>query len=316
MPQVTMSAETVEQTLRFILGSRQGDRVDLSWFGGEPLLCPDIIDRICGGLRQGGLAYTSSMTSNGSLVTPEVTEKMVGDWNLSGIQISMDAAEEDYIARRRYHHYQDEYHKVMENISALSEAGIRVTVRCNVDEGNWENASQYLEDMKDGVESKEGVSLYFAPLNQAKRGEGIISLCEKIEESRKEIAGAGFGSPSQLTYAEHFRINHCMADSASVVITPDGGLYPCEHCPSEGRFGDIWNGVTDEGVRREFCRVDRTREKCRACPFLPNCTSFAACPIEVGFCREIQEMLTLDMLKGWIDGGWGSESADDGISIC
>ena len=313
---LTMNAETVEQTIRYILSSRQGEHIGLNWFGGEPLLCPDIIDRICAGVREAGLSYTSSMISNGSLITPTIIEKMTGDWKLKRIQISVDGEEEDYIARKRYLRYRDEYHRVMENINALSKAGIRVNVRCNVDEGNWENTPRFLKDMEAAIERKENVSIYFAPLNQTKNSDSFLPLCKKITETRKDIAAAGFGAPSQLAYTEHFRVSHCMADAGSVVITPDGGLYPCEHCPPESRFGDIWQGVTDESARRGFCRVDRTREKCRTCPFLPNCTSFAACPIEAVSCRESQEMLTIEMLKAWIDKAQVGDSGDDEITFC
>ena len=71
---------------------------------------------------------------------------------------------------------------------------------------------------------------------------------------------------------------------------PDGGLYPCEHCPPESRFGDVANGVTDDGVKWVFCRADRTREMCRKCPFLPDCTSFASCPVQDTHCREKRMM--------------------------
>ena len=313
---LTMDAETVEQCIRYILSSRQGDQIHLAWFGGEPLLCPDIIDRICAGVREAGLLYTSSMISNGSLITPAIIEKMTGDWKLKRIQISVDGAEEDYIARKRYLQYHDEYHRVMENINALSKAGIRVKVRCNVDERNWDNTPRFLEDMAAAIEYKENVSLYFAPLNQTKKREGFLSLCKKISETGNTVMDAGFRICSQAINAEHFRMNHCMADAGDVVISPDGGLYPCEHCPPESRFGDIWQGVTDEKARREFCRVDRTREKCRTCPFLPICTSFSACPIEVGPCREMQKMLALELLKAWIDKAQVSDGADDEITFC
>lgn len=52
MKPVTMTPETADQTIRYILDTHEGDRVSLVWFGGEPLLCPDLIDRICGGLRE------------------------------------------------------------------------------------------------------------------------------------------------------------------------------------------------------------------------------------------------------------------------
>ena len=49
----------------------------------------------------------------------------------------MDGAEPDYIARKRYYTARDQYHTVMEAVSRMSEAGIRVVIRCNVDEENW-----------------------------------------------------------------------------------------------------------------------------------------------------------------------------------
>ena len=56
---------------------------------------------------------------------------------LNNIQISMDGAEEDYKLRKSYRSYEDHYHGVMDAVSRMSEAGITVTIRCNVDEGNW-----------------------------------------------------------------------------------------------------------------------------------------------------------------------------------
>jgi len=105
MKQVTMTPEIEEQVIRYILGTHEGDKVKLSWFGGEPLLGVRTIDRVCEGMREAGLDYKSSMISNGSLITPEIVKKMASDWNLSHIQISMDGADGDecpsYVANIR-----------------------------------------------------------------------------------------------------------------------------------------------------------------------------------------------------------------------
>ena len=316
MKPVTMNPETAEQTIRYILDTHQGDRVSLGWFGGEPLLCPDLIDRICGGLREAGLAFKSTMITNGSLITPEIIHKMKDQWNLRAVQISMDGAESDYFARKRYSRYCDEYHRVLSSVNEMAEAGIRISIRCNVDEENWDRIPDFLEDVKNIIIHKEKVRLYFAPLYGARLEDRGLELWKKVIAGRKMIEAAGFPSKPLVFEKNGYRVSHCMADGSGVAIGPDGSLYPCEHCPPESRFGDIWNGVTDEKARYEFCRTDRTREKCRTCPFLPDCTSFAACPVQDRDCRKVHELLKMNFLRRLVDNADKGSSVEEEIPGC
>ena len=301
MKQVTMTPEITEQTIRYILETRTKEPVTLKWFGGEPLLCPETIDRICGALRDADVPFQSTIITNGSLLTAEILDKMLRRWNLVFTQISMDGAERDYIARKRYSHNSDQYHFVMDAVSRLSEAGIHTSIRCNVDEENWDGIPQFLNDLKQFVAHKEHVSLYLSPLLQVRTGENDVALWEKIRAARHLIVDAGFQPHGFMDPAMKFRANRCLSDGGGVVICPDGGLFPCEQCPEQNRYGDVFNGVTNEKARYDFCRTDRTREKCRKCPFLPECTSFASCPWKDTHCREMHEMFTLDFLKRLVD---------------
>ncbi len=301
MHQVTMTPEIVEQTIRFILDNRRGDKVHLAWFGGEPLLCPDMIDRICEGVREAGLDYHSSMISNGSLITPEILEKMAGNWRLKRIQVSMDGAEDDYIRMKHYYSYHDYYHIVMDAISRMSEAGITVTIRCNMDEDNSDRIPQYIEDLKNGISDKKNVRLYFSPLHGARLGDNDLLLWQKTLTFSPLIRDAGFLSVYYDTKMLRLRVLHCMADTGNVVIAPDGSLYPCEHCPPASRFGDIFNGVTDRAALEQFIRTDIVLKKCRKCPFITLCTTFNSCPIKDKHCREVVDMLTREHMKELMD---------------
>ena len=301
MTPVTMTPETVEQTIRYVAGSYAGDMANISWFGGEPLLGEAIIDRICEGLREADVPYKSEMISNGSLITSEIVEKMTGPWRLERILISMDGAERDYVVRKRYCQEGDHYRFVLRAIDQMAEKGICVQVRCNVDEGNLDGVPTFLQDLSVSIRRKDYVSVYLAPLYQLRRGERAMPFWEKVVAARPLIERAGFRVERVKEEGEtSFGVSRCIADRG-VVICPDGTLSPCEHLLQSVGFGDVWHGVTDEAAKREFCRVDRIREKCRDCPFLPDCSGFASCPAQDVHCRKLRELLTVNALKRLVE---------------
>ena len=203
----------------------------------------------------------------------------------------------------------------MGSVSQISEAGIRVTIRCNVDEDNWESIPQFLDDLQSGIAHKENVSVYFVPLNNVRMGENDVVMWRRIRDTKHLIAEAGFKSSAFMGLGLGFRTNRCMADGSSVLITPDGSLYLCEHCPKESRIGDVLSGVTDEAAKKEFSRVDRTLEKCRKCPYLPDCTSFANCPVQDTHCRDVHELMAADILRRVVE-TTENENTDGEDPIC
>lgn len=94
-----------------------------------------------------------------------------------------------------------------------------------------------------------------------------------------------------------------MADEGNINIAPDGNLYPCEYCPEDARFGNVRDGITHPEVRSEFISTGHLQEKCKDCPYLPECTSFGKCPIRDRHCRELRELLFITMMKRLIRRG-------------
>ncbi len=300
MPKTGMTNETVRDTLRFILNDCGGKKVTLSWFGGEPLLRQDVIDRISAGIRDAGIDYKGLMVTNGSLITPETIEKMMDLWRLERIQISMDGAEEDYIARKRYLHCRDDYHNVIEAVDRMSENGISVQIRSNVDENNIDGVPRFLNDLSAGIEHKENVSVYLSPLHEVMRKEQHRVIWPAILSLEESIRSAGFTVLSER-FNHALPTYHCLADAAGIVIAPNGDLYCCESFSNESRIGSVREGVTDRVARQAFVNMDKLPEKCRVCTFLPDCMPIVNCPRYGLLCKEGYMLLTLDALRNIID---------------
>jgi uncharacterized protein len=85
----------VVKSIKRLLDSRANElsELELTWFGGEPLLAPDLILEICEHAqnlaRKHGFAFASNATTNGSLLTLDLLNKLTGK-GVSSYQISLD----------------------------------------------------------------------------------------------------------------------------------------------------------------------------------------------------------------------------------
>ena len=300
--QVTMTPETVKDTIGFIMKThRKGAEIQLAWFGGEPLIGERIIDEICSALKDNGVSYRSSIITNASLITDENVKKMLGLWNMKHIQVSLDGTEGEYIKRKNYLGSSDGiYKKVLENITKLKD--IPVILRCNMDEDNIDEVCDFIDELDEALSEKKNIGIDLVPLYGVQSREDGIGIWERCVDAWGYARRRGFRVVTGID-GKTFRIHRCMADnpSGSIVITPDGLLYNCEHCEPDKRFGNIKDGITDQGFIRDYSRVEKTREMCRGCALLPECTSFTRCPVKNANCRYAMEQRMIYGLMGTIE---------------
>ena len=295
----TMTPELTEYVAEYINKKRTTQKTAIKWFGGEPLTAAGVIDTICFRLKEKGIPFVSDIVTNGSLITEEIADTMTGLWNMEHAQVSMDGDKRDYMARKRYVRPADQYQTVLNGIRFMAERGIRVSVRCNVDRNNIDTIEAFLSDLSEALPDKQNVDVSLTALNQERMGEQGQVIWRKISESRTLIRSFGFQVRDPRFLFSDIRTHHCKADLGSIVIGPDGGLYACEECTQESCFGNIADDPENTGAAKQFCRVDRIREKCRRCPFLPECTPFASCPVQEKQCVEIQRLRFLEKVKGF-----------------
>ena len=296
----TMSETTADKVIDFILKTKRSEEITLCWFGGEPLVAANIINRICTGLNENGVSFKSRIVTNASLFTPELLDTAVNVWHLKRAQVSVDGSKSDYEARKLFcspkiHNY--EY--LLKTIGIMLDAGLEVTLRCNFDQGNIEGMYSFWEDINNLYGDSDKLRVYSSMLFQAQKDPSCIDLHKRYLELRTEAAKKGMkflrfnGSECKM------KTNFCMADSDGkcIVIGPDGNLYNCEHLPGNTSCASIF----DEDIKlgsdpRASLEAD---DKCRECPFLPECTPFCkhGCPDWFEYCREFKCADTDEQIK-------------------
>ena len=70
------------------------------------------------------------------------------------------------------------------------------------------------------------------------------------------------------------------------MILPDGMLTTCEAGREEMYYGDVRQGITKPDIKKKWLDCSQIREKCKNCPYLPECTGFALCPYEPADCQR------------------------------
>ena len=291
----TMSREKVEATLRFILQHKPENqkKIQIHWFGGEPMCAQEQIDQICAGLSEAGIEFSAEMTSNGSLFSKELADKAAQVWKITKIQITLDGLEKEYEARKRYKSSMtNPFETVIRNIHLLIASGMRVIVRLNVDENNTGEIFRvvdYLNKEFSGSE-KEKMAVYAHSIfGQSTDGSVDCPLAAGDEEleTRVQEINDYIRRQKLVPYDPgllfSLKTHYCMvtAPECNVLIDAEGKLFACDAMTESMRYGDIQTGI-DQNRWNQVTAACSVRKKCERCVFLPQCTEFDRCPTRMG----------------------------------
>ena len=221
---VTMTAETANKVVRYILAHRGEEKVCLSWFGGEPLYNVQVIDQICSELKEHDVTFKSKMTSNGYLFDAEMVQRAKDLWQLKNVQITLDGREKAYNLVKRYiYDNVNAFERVLKNIELLTKANIHVQVRLNVDKHNIEEMLLLLPLLHERFGDNKQLSVYSHELFGERTPEDNAALYEQRMKLEQLIVECGYKRRRELQ--KDIKLNHCMADNDnSVIISPAGFL--------------------------------------------------------------------------------------------
>ena len=288
-----MSEKVQEELVRFVENKiKNGVKtIEITWYGGEPLICFDIIKNLARKITEVSVSYNAKckmgMISNGYLLNKEVVD-FLEEYNVS-FQVTIDGLKDNHDKRRYLKNGSGTYTKIMKNLSLFSNRKIDVYVRMNID--NF-NRSDYVELSK-VIDRFNNPRMILYP-----------AVTEKINERKEErnnhyMNDSGYDDFISITRRNGlFRFksselpisndvssvpdNRCYFCAAeldnSCVIDEKGNVYKC--WDEVGHEDYCFNILTPEKINYDSLlryMGDHTfnDEKCAQCVFLPLC--FGGC---------------------------------------
>ena len=293
----TMTEQIAADTVAYIADKCKGEPVDITWFGGEPLVGAKRISQICAGLRERGIKYRSSMVSNAYLFDEELIQIAKDDWHMTGIQITLDGTEKVYNETKAYVKPKDNpYQRVLRNIGLLLDNGIMVGVRLNVSDRNSADLSDLINELANKFGGRKGFAVYshavyegvgYEPLTYDDRNAIDVQTVTLEAKLKKK------GLKGSYTKLPELRAIHCMADNDSTrLIYPNGMIGKCEDKPSTDGIGDIYHDINDKEKDAWYKHTIQPQE-CGTCCLFPNCIQLAICP-ETGKCSKTKQRWKVD----------------------
>jgi uncharacterized protein len=281
-----MSPEVEEALIAFVKERLQPEAsLSVTWFGGEPLLKMDVIERLTGAFtticEERKTKYSASLITNGYLLSRDIATTLTS-LKVQHVQVTLDGPAKVHDARRPLKTGEATYQRILDNLKEASPL-LRVNLRINIDQTNRGHIIDLIdlllrEGLGKSVHPYLGRTYPYNAVCSDVAGACItdtdFSLLEL--ETDFELIKRGFHA---------FRVpqacnTHCLADSAGAfVITPGGSIVNC------------WNDVAENNAeighllkpQTESMRENMQRWKARD-PFALECAECILLPICMGGC--------------------------------
>ncbi len=298
----SMSEEVQDHLVNFVDSQRKNlEGLMVTWFGGEPLIAREVIQRLSVKLIDIALErkinYSADIITNGYLLTREVAQEL-RDLGVKSAQITLDGAEETHNKRRPLKGGKPSFKKIINNIHDCHDL-LSIAVRINLDTSNLEEAERLIDYLADH-EFQNKIQLSFAPVHNEGLGsrERMASRlnCGIGNNQCGDLLGIknfssiyiylneyAFRKGFPFTYYPLQKSNACIADlSNGYVVEPDGSLHKCWQTVTDPKesIGNVFSGTRFTKSYTKWLMFDPFKyDKCRECKVLPICMGW--CPAKI-----------------------------------
>ena len=272
---IFMSDAIEDKIVGYISQHKDAKVLDVTWFGGEPLLAFNRIVSLTRKMQSLGLSYKAGIITNGYLLTENVV-KMLPSLSISDVQITIDGMESLHDSRRCLKSGQPTFKTIIHNIDILKtlNPNIFVNVRVNIDSTNDKDFIELYRFFQEKHYPNLSLALSFVT---------DLSGCHQCETMYNRELQARFimkmrrkyNLDFSLIYPQHQRYECAIRNKNAVVIGPEGELYKCWNDVGEKNkvIGNIEGKITNESLLlRYLIGADPLEDsKCQECLLFPVC---------------------------------------------
>lgn len=283
---IIMSEKIIDDLIVFINQHERAEFLNLTWYGGEPLMAFKAIKKIMSEIKlKTNVKLTShDLVTNGYLFDETVCA-FFKENPLDSIQITLDGNEESHNQKRKLKRTgKATYQKIIENINLILTVlpNTMLSIRVNID---MENKNEFYEVYQALMTKYQDKNLYIYPGyirydNESKNRLSCLSL------QQKDMAGFYFAlndyNDINIKFYPRSVKKGCTANCVnSYIIGPLGEIYKCWN--DVGNENKIVGNINNDTISNlallskysvgSSCFED---EKCKKCFFLPICSG--GCP--------------------------------------
>jgi uncharacterized protein len=276
--------------------AKETGSLSTSWFGGEPLLGRDVIyelsDSFIDSCEQNSISYTSSMTTNGYFLTPNVVDSLL-QRKVNHYQVTLDGPEASHNSTRKLAGGQGTYRKILDNLAAMRDRDDKflVRIRVNFDNTNHQFMDHFFDEITPLFKGDPRFNLDFHAVGKwGGPNDSVLDVCDA--DSAQTVRLSLIKKSLKLGFTDRMVKDSLMSHGSicyagkenSIVVRTDGVICKCTVA-----FEDPRNHVgrlTKEGellinhARWDLWTKldDKNAGKCTSCSFSPSCQS-RACPL-------------------------------------
>lgn len=295
---LTLSRDTFDSIISYVNHVSQPNHIlDVSWFGGEPLLHLKLLagyskelSSLCAGL---GVHFKSRVITNGYLLNPSAVGLLLSS-SITGAQVSFDGSFADHNASRNIHPGHDSYSQILNNIAESLRAfpDFSIVLRVNSTSQNISHHKQLIDDLYD--RGLSGISnfyvywghIYDPTLSRIADAQSIDSILLSHQDFadaelylNRYLRERGFQPSKSINLTQ----GNCIAtQQTSLLIRPNGDLHKCYIPVSNPSYGvghiDDFLSIDSNDVFTAWNNWSAFDESnCSGCRLLGSCRG--GCPI-------------------------------------